>query len=534
MQRQVVSDYFGESRKLSVSACRPLGSRNVRGTLAARAGPESPMFPSSVQEEEAHLRAALRASAAQASPSSARGSGVSERGARHRQRPRSVLDPAHLAAEHHERAMRERESVLAATASLKAAARARPTHRARDARVPAATANAAFHDTANDVGTAFYPTQATVPVNRRGGGSAAARFSNSRASNRHDGYDAAQLHEALRRSKEEADLAEALRLSALESRESHGSRGGSRVSKTTDETETETVSDSLQRERTTRDAFGIRAIRRGYGVSPEIPHHEPLVSSSRAQEDDARDVAAAAFRAAVFGETRVSSGRRRGVSSSSAREEEEEENAASRQTPERSARGRDEPLSQNAEDDEMARIAAALARPAAESRARAALEREALERAWAEAAAAAERKRARERFSAAAADAAAREKRRAARREADLLERDAARRERKRAAEAEAETARLETARKAAESEAASALVARTIGRLDLPGALAAVGFAPSDASSAAAVRKAYKRAALRFHPDRTRALSVAERARGEEVWKALGSKMEAFERTAR
>ena len=491
------------------------------------------MFPSSVQEEEAHLRAALRASAAQASPSSARGSGVSERGARHRQRPRSVLDPAHLAAEHHERAMRERESVLAATASLKAAAQARPTHRARDARVPAATANAAFHnhgDTANDVGTAFYPTRATVPVNReaergaRGGGS-----ETRGASNRHDGFDAAQLHEALRRSKEEADLAEALRRSALESRESRP-RGGSRVAKTTDET----VSDSLRRERATRDAFGIRTIRRGYGVSPETPHHEPLVSSSRAQEDDARDVAAAAFRAAVFGETRVSSGRRRGVSSAREEEEEEEENAASRPTPERSARGRDEPLSQNAEDDEMARIAAALARPAVGSRARAALEREALEGVWADAVAAAERKRARERFSAAAADAAAREKRRAARREADLLERDAARRERKRAAEAEAETARLETARRAAESEAASASVAREIGRLDLPGALAAVGFAPSDASSAAAVRKAYKRAALRFHPDRTRALSVAERARGEEVWKALGSKMEAFERTAR
>ena len=491
------------------------------------------MFPSSVQEEEAHLRAALRASAAQASPSSARGSGVSERGARHRQRPRSVLDPAHVAAEHHERAMRERESVLAATASLKAAAQARPTHRARDARVPAATANAAFHnhdDTANDVGTAFYPTRATVPVNReaergaRGGGS-----ETRGASNRHDGFDAAQLHEALRRSKEEADLAEALRRSALESRESRP-RGGSRVAKTTDET----VSDSLRRERATRDAFGIRTIRRGYGVSPETPHHEPLVSSSRAQEDDARDVAAAAFRAAVFGETRVSSGRRRGVSSAREEEEEEEENAASRPTPERSARGRDEPLSQNSEDDEMARIAAALARPAVGSRARAALEREALEGVWADAVAAAERKRARERFSAAAADAAAREKRRAARREADLLERDAARRERKRAAEAEAETARLETARRAAESEAASASVAREIGRLDLPGALAAVGFAPSDASSAAAVRKAYKRAALRFHPDRTRALSVAERARGEEVWKALGSKMEAFERTAR
>ena len=490
------------------------------------------MFPSSVQEEEAHLRAALRASAAQASPSSARGSGVSERGARHRQRPRSVLDPAHLAAEHHERAMRERESVLAATASLKAAAQARPTHRARDARVPAATANAAFHnhdDTANDVGTAFYPTRATVPVNREAERGARGAPSNSRASNRHDGFDAAQLHEALRRSKEEADLAEALRRSSLESRESRP-RGGSRVAKTTDET----VSDSLRRERATRDAFGIRAIRRGYGVSPETPHHEPLVSSSRAQEDDARDVAAAAFRAAVFGETRVSSGRRRGVSSAREEEEEEEENAALRPTPERSARGRDEPLSQNSEDDEMTRIAAALARPAVGSRARAALEREALEGVWADAVAAAERKRARERFSAAAADAAAREKRRAARREADLLERDAARRERKRAAEAEAETARLETARRAAESEAASASVAREIGRLDLPGALAAVGFAPSDASSAAAVRKAYKRAALRFHPDRTRALSVAERARGEEVWKALGSKMEAFERTAR
>ena len=75
--------------------------------------------------------------------------------------------------------------------------------------------------------------------------------------------------------------------------------------------------------------------------------------------------------------------------------------------------------------------------------------------------------------------------------------------------------------------------MARTLGRLDLPRALAAVGFAPSDAASAAAVRRAYRRAALRFHPDRTRGLSVAERARGEEVWKALGSKMEAFERTA-
>ena len=118
----------------------------------------------------------------------------------------------------------------------------------------------------------------------------------------------------------------------------------------------------------------------------------------------------------------------------------------------------------------MARIAAALARPAV-GPARARRWNARRSRAWADAVAAAERKRARERFSAAAADAAEREKRRAARREADLLERDAARRERKRAAEAEAEAARLETARRAAESEAASASVAREIGRLDLPGA---------------------------------------------------------------
>ena len=130
-------------------------------------------------------------------------------------------------------------------------------------------------DTANDVGTAFYPTRATVPVNREAERGARGPPSNRRATNRHDGIAAAQLHEALRRSKEEADLAEALRRSSLESRESRP-RGGSRVAKTTDET----VSDSLRRERATRDAFGIRAIRRGYGVSPETPHHEPLVSSS--------------------------------------------------------------------------------------------------------------------------------------------------------------------------------------------------------------------------------------------------------------
>jgi len=248
---------------------------------------------------------------------------------------------------------------------------------------------------------------------------------------------------------------------------------------------------------------------------------------SEGGKDEDRDVAAAAFRSAVFGETR------------DARLKSHTDTARER------ARRRRDHLDDADENLEMAQIALALERSTAESIAsssrealqrealqREALEREALQHVWAEAAAAAERKAERERFAAAADDAAARERRREARREAERLERDAARRERKRAAEADAEAARLENARKAAESEAASSRVAREIGRLDLPSALAAVGFAPSDDASPAAVRKAYKRAALRFHPDRTRSLSVAERARGEEVWKALGSKMEAFERT--
>lgn len=248
---------------------------------------------------------------------------------------------------------------------------------------------------------------------------------------------------------------------------------------------------------------------------------------SEGGKDEDRDVAAAAFRSAVFGETRDARLNMR-LNTDTARERARQRDLDDRL------------ISDADETSEMAQIALALERSAAESRAsssrealqREALEREALQHVWAEAAAAAERKAARERFAAAADDAAARERRREARREAERLERDAARRERKRAAEAEAEAARLENARKAAESEAASSRVAREIGRLDLPSALAAVGFAPSDDASPAAVRKAYKRAALRFHPDRTRSLSVAERARGEEVWKALGSKMEAFERT--
>ena len=126
--------FFGVCRKLSVSAWAqyvvPHQSRRVRGT-PRRARSVVAMFPSSVQEEEAHLRAALRASAAQAPPSSARAPTSRGRSARRRQATRSRLDPAHVAAEHR-RACHARARVGARGDRLtKAAAQARPTHRAR-------------------------------------------------------------------------------------------------------------------------------------------------------------------------------------------------------------------------------------------------------------------------------------------------------------------------------------------------------------------------------------------------------------------
>ena len=462
------------------------------------------MFPSSVQEEEAHLRAAIRASTAAAAPPSARGSGVSERGARNRQTPRSLRDLSHLAAVHHERATRERASVLAATAELKRASRAQSSRRARYARVPAehvhvprTPPDAAFHHPANDDGTAFYPTRAFATVPGPGERSAfsarprEARPSASSASVARDGdVYAAQLDEALRRSEEEANLAEALRRSALETPTSTNARTRRNAEKKNPSSPRASSPTSAGTPTPSSRAFGTPKDpkdpkgpkdpkdplprRRGYGVSPPYAH----VSPSTRAEDEARDVAAAAFRSAMSG----------------AGAEREREREASDTL------------------DERARTFAAPRQSAADACAR-----EALERAWAESAAAAKR-----------------EKRREARREAWRSERDAARRERERAAEAEAEAeaSRLEASRRAAERETASASVARTIGRLDLPSALAAVGFPPGDKESAAAVRKAYRRAALRFHPDRTQRMSAAERVRGEEVWKALGSKMEAFERT--
>ena len=48
-------------------------------------------------------------------------------------------------------------------------------------------------------------------------------------------------------------------------------------------------------------------------------------------------------------------------------------------------------------------------------------------------------------------------------------------------------------------------------------------------ARSNVSVRTAYKKAGLKFHPDRTRSAALADRIRGEEVWTMLGAKLEDF-----
>ena len=101
--------------------------------------------------------------------------------------------------------------------------------------------------------------------------------------------------------------------------------------------------------------------------------------------------------------------------------------------------------------------------------------------------------------------------------------------ERKRRSEAAEEARQSEEAAERVERESAARRAASDVGAMDLPDALRAVGFAPTDATDPVAVRKAYKRAALRFHPDRTRTASLADRVAGEEVRKLLGSKMEAY-----
>ena len=59
-------------------------------------------------------------------------------------------------------------------------------------------------------------------------------------------------------------------------------------------------------------------------------------------------------------------------------------------------------------------------------------------------------------------------------------------------------------------------------------GHLTALGVEPSS-SSITAVRSAYRKAALRFHPDRLSAAGALERSYKSDVWKLLSSKMDAY-----
>lgn len=91
----------------------------------------------------------------------------------------------------------------------------------------------------------------------------------------------------------------------------------------------------------------------------------------------------------------------------------------------------------------------------------------------------------------------------------------------------------LERARERAEElrEDAAKRAEDDIGGEDLPGALRALGLGDVDEGDPAAVKRAYRKAALRYHPDRTRGYTLEQRLKGEEVWKLLAQKMEAFNR---
>ena len=67
-----------------------------------------------------------------------------------------------------------------------------------------------------------------------------------------------------------------------------------------------------------------------------------------------------------------------------------------------------------------------------------------------------------------------------------------------------------------------------TLEREGLVQVLTALGVEPSS-SSITAVRSAYRKAALRFHPDRLSAAGALERSYKSDVWKLLSSKMDAY-----
>lgn len=71
----------------------------------------------------------------------------------------------------------------------------------------------------------------------------------------------------------------------------------------------------------------------------------------------------------------------------------------------------------------------------------------------------------------------------------------------------------------------------RKVAAMDLPSILRAFGIdVPGGrVPSAAVVRKAYREALLKFHPDRQREATLANRVRAEEMFKMITSKMEAY-----
>ena len=71
----------------------------------------------------------------------------------------------------------------------------------------------------------------------------------------------------------------------------------------------------------------------------------------------------------------------------------------------------------------------------------------------------------------------------------------------------------------------------RRVAGLDLPGVLRAFGIAVAGGSSPnpAAVRKGYREAVLRYHPDRQREASLQEKVEAEEAFKIITARMESF-----
>ena len=299
---------------------------------------------------------------------------------------------------------------------------------------------------------------------------------------RFDDDEAAQIAEAIRLSQEEANLAEALRRSAIESRSppSPGSRSPDH-----------------------RSAPNHRSapLRPGSARASSADIRVELDEGARLGSSAYRDIARAAFRRTVFGA------------------DERERASESKPPPPPPRRPTDENLAPPPRTRRPIIDDAREAFLAEERRARLEVE-EAARRS--EEAARLERER---------EEARVREREEARvreREEARVRERER-RMERKRRSEAAEAARRSEEAAERVERESAARRAASDVGAMDLPDALRAVGFAPTDATDPVAVRKAYKRAALRFHPDRTRSASLADRVAGEEVWKLLGSKMEAY-----